>query len=180
MATDYMRIDGLDEIAGAATIGEIAGKKGFFVIDSMDWSAVRGVSVDVGNANSADKGIVALSDLNITREADGATPYLKTFLFAPGSEGRTVEIIMTKSARDGTGAVPYLILTLDKARIARYGLRSNGEDNLLEEFSLTYTAISAVYYTEDAGGKIQKGATVKYDATSASLVSKADLNQATA
>ena len=56
MATIYMRIDGNDEISGAATIGEVGGKKGFFAIDSLSWGAVRGVTVDVGNANKLPKG----------------------------------------------------------------------------------------------------------------------------
>ena len=49
MASIYMRIDGLDSIKGAATIGEIGGKKGFFAIDNVSWGAVRGVGVDVGS-----------------------------------------------------------------------------------------------------------------------------------
>lgn len=56
MASIFMRIDGLTSIKGAATIGDIGGKKGFFAVDNMSWGANRGVSVDVGNANNADKG----------------------------------------------------------------------------------------------------------------------------
>jgi type VI secretion system secreted protein Hcp len=173
MASIFMRIDGLDNIKGAATIGDIGGKKGFFAINSMSWGANRGVAVDVGNANNADKGMVSLDAITIKRTSDGASPHLATFLFAPGSEGQKVEILLTKPSRDGAGADPYLVFTLEKARIASYDI--SGSDGQLpeEDFSLTYTTLTTVYYQEGDGGKIEKGATVKFDCTTGTLESKA-------
>lgn len=173
MASIFMRIDGIDSIKGAATVGDIGGKKGFFAISNMSWGANRGVSVDVGNANNADKGMVSLDAITVDRMSDGASPHLTTFLFAPGAEGKTVEILLTKPSRDGSGADPYLVLTLEKARIASYTI--SGSDGSLpsEHFSLTYTTLTQVYYQEDDGGKIAKGDTVKFDCTSGKLESKA-------
>lgn len=174
MASIYMRIDGLTDIKGAATVGEIGGKKGFFAIDTMNWGANRGVRVDVGNANNADKGMVSLDAVSVSRTSDGASPHLTTFLFAPGAEGKTVEILLTKPSRDGAGADPYLVLTLEKARIASYNV--SGSDGSLpsENFSLAYTTLTKVYYQEGAGGKIEKGDTVKFDCTTGKLESKAN------
>ena len=173
MASIFMRIDGLTDIKGAATVGDIGGKKGFFAIDTMSWGANRGVNVDVGNANNADKGMVSLDAINVSRVSDGASPHLTTFLFAPGAEGKTVEILLTKPSRDGAGADPYLVMTLEKARIAGYNI--NGSDGNLpaEDFSLTYTTLTKVYYQEGDGGKIEKGDTVKFDCTTGKLESKA-------
>lgn len=173
MASIYMRIDGLDSIKGAATIGDIGGKKGFFAIDNVSWGAVRGVGVDVGNANNADQGMVALGELNISRQSDGATPHLATFLFAPGAEGKTVEVLLTKPSREGNGADPYMIITLEKARISNYNISCVDGSLPGESLSLTYTTITKVYYQEGDGGKIEKGDTVKYDVTTAKLESKA-------
>ena len=173
MASIFMRIDGLNDIKGAATVADIGGKKGFFAIESVTWGANRGVAVDVGNANNADRGMVSLDAINISRTSDGATPHLATFLFAPGAEGKTIEILLTKPSRDGAGADPYLAITLEKARISNY-LISGAEGSLpVESFSLTYTTLSNVYYQESDGGKIEKGATVKFDCTTGKLVSKA-------
>ena len=44
-----MRIDGNYAIKGSSTVTDIGGIKGFFAIDSMSWSAMRNVSVDIGN-----------------------------------------------------------------------------------------------------------------------------------
>lgn len=175
MASIFMRIDGVNSIKGAATVGDIGGKKGFFAISSMSWGANRGVAVDVGNANNADKGMVSLDAISIDRTSDGASSYLATFLFAPGAEGKTVEILLTKPSRDGSGADPYLVMTLEKARIASYSI--SGSDGALptEHFTLTYTTLSNVYYQEGDGGKIEKGDTVKFDCTEGKLVSKSSL-----
>lgn len=173
MASIYMRIDGLDSIKGAATVGEIGGKKGFFAIDNMSWGANRGVSVDVGNANNADKGMVSLDAVSVSRISDGASPHLTTFLFAPGAEGKTVEILLTKPSREGNGADPYLVITMEKARIGNYNVSGSDGNLPTEDFSLTYTTLTLVYYNEADGGKIEKGDTVKFDCTTGKLESKA-------
>mgnify|MGYP000017222242 FL=1 len=172
MASIFMRIDGTTP-KGAATVEKIGGKDGFFALDSVSWSAVRGVGIDVGNANNADQGMVALGEVNMTRGCDGATPHLTTFLYAPGPEGRTVEVVMTKPNREGSGADPYLILTLKMARMSSYNM--SGTDGSLpsESFSLTYTEISKAYYIEADGGKIEKGPEVGFDATTAKVTSTA-------
>ncbi|MBU2898830.1 type VI secretion system tube protein Hcp [Vibrio hepatarius] len=172
MASIFMRIDGTTP-KGAATVEKINGKDGFFAIDTVSWNAVRGVGIDVGNANNADQGMVALGEINITRGCDGATPHIETFLYAPGPEGKSVEIVMTKPNREGSGADPYQITTLTGARISSYN--SAGSDGSLpnESFSLTYTKISKAYYIEGEGGKIEKGPEVGFDATTAKITSSA-------
>ncbi|MEZ8825921.1 type VI secretion system tube protein Hcp [Vibrio amylolyticus] len=172
MASIFMRIDGTSP-KGAATVDKIGGKDGFFAIDSLSWSAVRGVGIDVGNANNADKGMVALGEVNINRVCDGASPFLTTFLYAPGGEGKTIEVIMTKPNREGSGADPYLIVTLSAARMSSYNMSATDGSLPSESFSLTYTQISKAYYIEGEGGKIDKGPEVGFDATQAKVTSTA-------
>lgn len=172
MASIYMRIDGYSP-KGAATVEDIGGKKDFFAIESVSWSAVRGVGIDVGNANNADQGMVALGEVNVTRTCDGATPYLTTFLYSPGSEGKTVEIVMTKPNREGGGADPYLIVTLLASRMSSYNMGCSDGSLPSESFSIVYTVISKAYYYEGDGGKIEKGPEVGFDATTAKVTSVA-------
>lgn len=175
MASIFMRIDGLTSIQGAATIGEINGKKGYFAIGEISWSADRGVGIDVGNANNSDKGMAALGHIQIRRSADGASPYLTSFLFSPGAEGKTVEIMMTKPSRTGSGMDPHLILTLEQSRMSHYNMNCSDGELPQEEFDLTYSTLSKAYYYEDSKGDIQKGDTVKFDVTTANLESKANI-----
>ncbi|WP_114785775.1 Hcp family type VI secretion system effector [Vibrio tetraodonis] len=178
MASIFMKIDGNTVPKGAATIEKIGGKDGFFAIDSFSWNAVRGVGIDVGNANNADQGMVALGEVNITRSCDGASPYITSFLYAPGPKGNKVEIVMTKPNREGNGADPYLILTLEAARISSYNLAGSDGSLPNESFSLTYTIINMVYYVEDEGGKIEKGPEVGFDTTKAEVTSTAKAKSA--
>lgn len=169
-STMYMCIDGVTP-QGAST--NIPGREGFFPIDSISWGAVRGVGIDIGKGNNADQGMVELGTIDITRSCDGATPYLTTFLYAPGPEGKTVEIVITQPNRQGSGLDPYLIITLRGVRMASYKMTGSDGSVPNESFSLTYTHISKSYYIEGEGGKIEKGHEVGFDPTTAKVTSTA-------
>jgi len=175
MASIFMRIDGNDQIKGAATVSEIGGKKGFFALSSFSWSAMRGVSVDIGNADNKDSGMVALGEINCSKEMDGASPYLNTFLYAPGEKGKKVEIVFTKPNRSGKGLVPYVIYTIENTRMASYSISGSEGGQPGESFSMTYTTISQTYFTEAEGGKIEKAAEVGFDTKTAQITSQAKL-----
>lgn len=175
MASIYMRIDGNDEIKGSATVTDIGGKKGFFALDSSSWSAMRNVSVDIGNADNSDGGMVALGEFQCSKPFDGASPYITTFLFAPGEKGKKVEIVFTKPNREGKGLIPYLVVTLENARISNYSVSGSDGTQPSENFAMTYSTIAQTYYVESEGGKVDKAAEVAFDTTSAEITSQADL-----
>lgn len=175
MASIYMRIDGNDTIKGSATVTDIGGKKGFFAINSLSWSAMRNVSVDIGNADNGDGGMVALGEIQCTKQLDGASPFLTTFLFSPGETGKTVEIVFTKPDRSGKGLIPYLIITIENSRISNYSISGNDGSQPNESFAMTYATIAQTYYVESEGGKVEKSAEVTFDTQLAELTSQADL-----
>lgn len=175
MASIYMRIDGNDTIKGSATVTDIGGKKGFFALNSVSWSAQRGVGVDIGNADNNDSGMVALGEIHCAKQMDGASPFLTTFLFSPGDTGKKVEIVFTKPNRAGKGLVPYLIITLENARMSSYNVSGSDNAQPSESFSLTYTTVAQTYYVEEEGGKIDKSAEVAFDTQKAEITSQADL-----
>ncbi len=175
MASMFMRIDGITNMKGVATLEKIGGKEGFFAIDAMSWASDRSIGINIGNSNNSDSGAISLSPVMINRAADGASPYLTTFLFAPGAQGQKIEIVFTKPNRDGEGMDPYLIVTLEGARVSHYAIQGSDGSLPVESFSLTYTTISQVYYHEDTTGVIAKGDTVKFDCPLGKAVSKAQL-----
>ena len=175
MASIFMRIDGLTSIKGGATVDKIGGKEGFFAIENVSWNADRDVTIDLGNANNADKGMGGLGKVVVKRTSDGASPYLTTLLFSPGDDGKTIEIVMTKPSRAGDGMEPYMVITLEKARMAHYNIDCHDGQLPQEDLDLVYTTFSTVYYTEGVDGKIEKGDTVKFDTTTNTVVSKASL-----
>lgn len=175
MASIYMRIDGNDTIKGSATVAEIGGKKGFFAIDSLSWSAMRNVTVDIGNADNSDGGMVALGEIQCSKQLDGASPFLTTFLFSPGDTGKTVEVVFTKPNRGGKGLIPYLVIKIENARISNYSVSGSDGTQPSESYSMTYSTIAHTYYVESEGGKVDKAAEVAFDTQIAELTSQADL-----
>ena len=172
MASIFMRIDGVKP-EGGATVESINGKDGFFAIETVSWGAVRGVGIDVGNANNMDQGMVALGEVALNRECDGASPYLTTFLYVPTSEGKLVEVLLTKPERNGNGADPYLIISLKEARISNYEMSVSNGSLPQESFNLIYTEISKSYYIEGQNGEIKKGPEVAFNTTTAKVISAA-------
>ena len=175
MATLFMRIDKNDKIKGGATVEKIGGKEGWFALQSVSWSGARGVNIEIGNAENRDSGIVHMGELSCSKSYDGASPFMSTFLFFPGKEGKTVYVTDTKPNREGDGVIPYLEFELTNARMSNYSLMTSDGGDPSESFSLVYTKVTITYYVEDDGGKVTKAATVAYDAPTAKLESKADL-----
>lgn len=174
MANVYMRIDGLTSIKGAATLEEIGGQKGFMPIDEVSLGVARPIVVSVGASTAAEVGTSSFQDVTVKRGCDGASPYLQTFFFAPGDNGRKLEIVVTKAARTGEGLIPSMTYTLEEARLASYG-NTAADASPGEKMTIAYTKISITHYIEDADGKISKGDTVAFDLKTAKLVSKAKL-----
>ncbi|WP_310621199.1 type VI secretion system tube protein Hcp [Flexibacterium corallicola] len=166
MSGYYMRIDGITDFKGMATVKEIAGKKGFFPISNMGFSFSRSIFVAVGSAGDAETGIPAVGDINIERGNDAASAILETMFFAPGAKGKTIEIVTTKTKNDGKGLQPTLVLTLEEARISSYAYA--GEQTSL---SIAYTVVSIAHYFETESGEVVKSDTVKFDLKSGELVS---------
>ena len=166
MANSYMRIDGIDDFKGMASIKEISGKKGLFPINSFDFGFSRSIFVDVGSAGDAETGIPVLSDLTITRDEDGAAALIQTLFFAPGKQGKIIELVSTKTANDGKGLQPTQMITLEEGRISSYN-SSGGSSTLC----IAYTSISITHYYETESGSVEKTDTIKFDLRSGQLVS---------
>lgn len=169
MASIYMRIEGV-EVKGGATIEGIPGV-GWFALSSYNWGAVRSVAMDIGNGTNADSGMVAMSEVNVTKEADGASEPLLSFLFSPGAEGKNVEIVFTKPASDGAGAVIYFQVKLDKARLVSYNISGSDGSQPSESLSLSYIQLDQLHWREDAGGKLEKGGIVSYNVPQGKMLS---------
>lgn len=166
MSGYYMRIDGIDDFKGMATVKEIASKKGFFPISDVDFGFSRSIYVAVGSANDAETGVPAIGDINIKRGNDAASAILETLFFAPGKAGKTIEIVITKTQNDGKGLQPTLVVTLEEARLSSYFYAGDQTS-----MSIAFTVISIAHYYETEAGEVVKSDTVKFDLKLGELVS---------
>lgn len=166
----FMRIDGIDSFSGMATVKEIAGKKGFFPVDSYSLGFSRSIYVAMGSAGDAEVGLPAISDLIVSRGADNASALLSTLFFSPGEKGRTFEILETKQKVDGQGLTPLKVITLTEGRLSSFDL-TPGTNNL----SISFTNVSIAHYLEDEAGGVKKGDVVTFDLKVGELTSGSDV-----
>ena len=158
MANTFMRIDKIDDFKGMASIKEVGGKKGLFPIDTFNYGFSRSINVDIGSAGDAETGVPSLSDISMTRPDDGASAVLQTLFFSPGKVGKTMEIVVTRTATDGKGLQPTQVITLEEARISSYSAGNGSCDS-----TIAFTTISIAHYFEGTGGTVEKSDTVKFN-----------------
>ncbi|MBM7071369.1 type VI secretion system tube protein Hcp [Shewanella sp. 202IG2-18] len=171
MASIYMRIDGVD-VKGGATVEGLEGT-GWFAIRSYNWGGVRNVAMDIGNGNNADSGMVAMTEVNLTKQVDGASEDLLSYLFNPGKEGKVVEIAFTKPEADGSGAKLYFQVKLTNARLVSYNVSGSDGSQPYESVSLSYVEISQKHNYELEGGEVKEGGIVTYNLPQGKLLSGA-------
>ncbi|WP_310620645.1 type VI secretion system tube protein Hcp [Flexibacterium corallicola] len=166
MSSSYMRIDGIDDFKGMATVKDIGSKKGFFPIDSLSFGFSRSIYVAVGASGDAETGIPSLGDISISRVNDAASAILETMFFAPGKVGKTIELVTTKTKNDGKGLQPTMVITLEEARLSSYSYQ--GE---FTSMTIAFTVVSIAHYFETEAGEVVKSDTVKFDLKTGELVS---------
>ncbi len=166
MSSFYMRIDGITEFKGMASVKEIGGKKGFFPIGGLGFGFGRSIHVAVGASEDAESGVPSLSDIAISRPNDAASAILETLFFSPSNKGKTFEIVTTKTSNDGKGLQPTMVITLEEARVSSYSYANEATD-----ISLAYTTISIVHYFETEAGEVVKTDAVTFDLKVAELTS---------
>ena len=166
MANIYMKIGDL-ETAGDATASYTGdagvSEGGWFAIRSFNWGAARNVSMDIGNGMNRDAGMVAMSEISVAKELDGASENILSHMYVPGESGDTVEIIVTKPARTGQGAEVYLHIILEQARIVNYSLSGSDGATPFENLALAYSKVTFKHWHEEEGGNLVAGGDVTYD-----------------
>ncbi|MCL6271439.1 type VI secretion system tube protein Hcp [Sansalvadorimonas sp. 2012CJ34-2] len=166
MANMYMKIgthdgkgDATAKYAGDAGVSE----GGWFAIRSFNWGAARSVGMDIGNGMNRDAGMVAMSEISVSKEMDGASENILSRMYVPGEQGDEVQIIVTKPARTGQGAEVYLQITLTNARIVNYSLSASDGATPFENLALAYSKMAVKHWHEEEGGNLVAGGDVTYD-----------------
>ncbi|NOH70360.1 type VI secretion system tube protein Hcp [Vibrio pectenicida] len=174
MASIYMRIDGFTS-EGSATAKDIktkeGKKKGWFALNSFAWNGSRSVAMDIGNMTNADSGKMTFSKVRVSKEVDGASEDLLSYLFAPGEKGKTVEIAFTKPSRLGKGKEVYFQMKLEEARLVNYSVSGIKGSQPLERMSLSYTVIHQKHSYEVSGGDLKDGGLVTYNLKDGAMTS---------
>ncbi|MFD2178658.1 Hcp family type VI secretion system effector [Veronia pacifica] len=169
MASIYMRIDGVD-VQGGATIEGLPDSN-WFAISSYSWGGVRNVAMDIGNGKNADSGMVAVSEVNVSKQVDGASEDLLSYLFSPGKDGKKVQVVFTKPKADGQGAQVYFQVELTEARLVSYNVSGSDGSQPYESISLSYTEVMQKHNYEENGGEIKEGGKVTFNVPQGKMTS---------
>ena len=132
---------------------------------------VRNVAMDIGNGANADSGMVGVSEVSVMKGVDGASEDLLSYLFNPGKDGKTVEIVFTKPSNDGQGVNVYFQIKLERARMVSYSVSGTDGSQPYESLSFSYTSISQKHHYENEGGELQSGGVVTYDLPTGKMTS---------
>ncbi|MCW7556164.1 type VI secretion system tube protein Hcp [Endozoicomonas gorgoniicola] len=146
-----------------------------FPIFSLNWGATREVTMDVGDGRNRDKGMSSMKKLTFSREMDRASEYLISRMYVPGHKGDLVNILVTKPDREGKGAVVYLQIQLQGARLVDYCLNLTEGDKPIENLAAIYNKIIFQHWNEDVGGNLEPGCEVGFDLLTGVSTSHADV-----
>ena len=176
MANMFMKL-GDNKIKGGATSlytgGDKTSKEGWFTIRSLNWSASRAVSMDIGNGMNRDSGMVSMSPITITKEMCGASEVILSRMYAPGPNGDTIDVIITKPDRSGEGAEVYIHFQMKNARVVQGDVNIAAGADPYECWAFSYSRLLFKHWNEDKGGELAPGGDVTYDLPTAKALSHA-------
>lgn len=140
-----------------------AGHAEWLDIHSLSWGSRRRVTAASSTKRDRESANATISDLNITRRMDSASPAL--FIESVCGKGKTVVIRMTRTGSGG-GADVYMEYTLRNALVTQYEVDAEAEEEERPEEALTisFTAIETKYTPYDDDGNPMSPIAVGFDA----------------
>jgi type VI secretion system secreted protein Hcp len=121
-------------------------------IDDWSWGMSGTPGLGAGSAGLK----TALDELHIHKRMDSAS----TALMSVMRNNDLVKKAVLSVRKSGGVPIDYLVITLEKARITRYEVRTAQGDGprVMEHLALTFEKIDVAYYEQDEKGQ-RKGAT---------------------
>lgn len=151
MASIFMRIVGVKP-KGVATINDINGEQGWFQLQDYHWDLSRAMSIDFGSASNAEIGTLMVSPFVFTKPFDGASPYFLAWILKPGTKKVDVEVVVTKTARDGPGVDVFRFIKISGARLAAFGESASDNGHPTEHGTLIGVRVTMKDWIEDNTG----------------------------
>lgn len=154
----FMAYDGIN---GESTD---ANHDGWIDIDDLYWGVQRNITSRTATTNDRESANAEITDLNITRRMDAATPSL--FIEACCGKGKRVVINLCKTG-SGSGADVYMSYTLHRALIRHYQTKAHSQNNIrpTELLTISFQEIEVRYTPYDDNGEALPSIGVGFDTT---------------
>jgi type VI secretion system secreted protein Hcp len=131
----YMNYDGIEGESSAT------GHEKWIELQSFSWGEGRGLIGGQGGS-TRESGTVNISDVNIVKMADCASPKL----FVAGATGTLDKVVKIDFVRTAKGEEQvYMQYTLTGTGVSSYSISGNGSDRPTESLSLNFDKIEYKY-----------------------------------
>ncbi|MEX0870495.1 MAG: type VI secretion system tube protein Hcp [Aquisalimonadaceae bacterium] len=149
-------------IAGIKGESSDSNHKEWMDIERIQWSVSREITSASSTQNDRESSNAAISDLQVIRHMDSATPSL--FIESCCGRGKDIVIHLTKTG-SGTGADVYMEYTLKNALISGYEVRAEADatERPSETLIISFVDIEVKYTPYDEDGNALAAVAVGFD-----------------
>jgi type VI secretion system secreted protein Hcp len=139
-----------------------SGHDGWMDVESISWGVGRQINSNSSTQGDRESSNAVISDLQITRNMDSATP--KLFLESCCGTGKEVKIHLTKTGQ-GSGSDVFMEYTLKNALISNYTISAHSQENSrpYETLTISFVDIEVKYTPYDENGDPQAAIAVGFD-----------------
>ena len=154
----YMNYEGIE---GETTDANHAG---WMDIEHLSWGTSRNISSASSTSTDRESANASITDLNITRSMDSATPAL--FIESCCGKGKTVIVELCKTG-EGSGSDTYMQYTLTNALISNYTMTGQSDSNArpVEHITISFQDVEVKYTPYDDDNNALSPLTVGFDTT---------------
>ncbi|MBI1425469.1 MAG: Hcp1 family type VI secretion system effector [Gammaproteobacteria bacterium] len=127
-----------------------SGYEGQIAVLSAHFGVARAVSMEPGNVSNRESSKPSLSEITITKLADNSV----AALFKEALTGSKGEEALLTFVRTGSDKVQeFMTYKLSDCIISSYSISAQGDEEPVENISLSYSAIEVSYKDHDASNK---------------------------
>ncbi len=131
---------------------------------SVHFGVSRSVSMEAGNLSNREASKPSLSEISITKVADNSV----AAIFKEALTGSAGQDALLTFVRTGTDKVQeFMTYKLTNCIVSSYSISAQGDEEPVENISLSYSAIEVSYKDHDASNKSGNPQRVSYDVKAA-------------
>ena len=146
----------LGNVKGNVTADGYAGQ---IAVTSVSFGVSRQVTMEAGNLSNRESAKPALSQIKITKMADNSVAAIFKEALT-GAAGREAVITFVHT---GNSMQEFMTYKLTDCIVSHYHVKTQGDNEPVEELSLSYAAIEVSYKDHGAANKSGNPQRVRYD-----------------
>lgn len=140
------------------------GYAGQIAVNRIRFGVARNVSMEAGNLSNRESTKPNLSVITISKKADNSVAALFKEALT-GSAGQEATITFVRTGADKVQE--FMTYKLTNCIISSYDIEAEGDEEPMEELTLSYSAIEVSYKDHDASNKSGNPQRVSYDVKAA-------------